>query len=67
MIVVSLVLFFGPFPAYIYLVIPYAEGTRDPDAIEAVAWFFGIMLMLVGLLLAPVALGTSLYFRRQPE
>ena len=43
------VLFFGaatllflPFPAYVYVVMPYAEGTNDPDAIEAVAWFGGV-------------------------
>jgi hypothetical protein len=67
LIAVSVVLFFGPFPAYIYLIIPYTEGTQDPDAIQAVAWFSGIILMLVGLLVAPVALGTLLHFRRQQE
>ena len=46
-----------PFPVFIFLVVPYAETTRDPDAIEAVAWFSGIFLMLVGMLLVPVALG----------
>lgn len=60
----SAVLVFGPFPVYVYLVMPYAEGTRDPDAIEALAWFGGILLMLIGCLLAPIGLGIWLYTRR---
>ena len=60
----SVVLVFGPWPAYVYLVMPYAEGTRDPDAIEAIAWFGGILLMLIGSLLTPFALGIWLYTRR---
>ena len=60
----SVVLVFGPFPAYVYLVMPYAEGTRDPDAIEAIAWFGGILLMLIGCLIAPVGMGIWLYVRR---
>ena len=66
------VLFFGaatllflPFPAYVYVVMPYAEGTNDPDAIEAVAWFGGVFPMLMGVVLFRIAFGIWLYVARQ--
>ncbi len=64
---VSMILFFGPFPAYVYLVMPYAEATKDPDAIEAVAWFSGIFLMFLGAMLAPVSFGGWLYTLRKAK
>jgi hypothetical protein len=60
----AVVLFFGPFPLYVYVVKPYAAATKDPDAIEAVAWFGGTFIMLLGAGLAPISLGCWLYGRR---
>ncbi|HMQ05148.1 MAG TPA: hypothetical protein PKD26_14605 [Pyrinomonadaceae bacterium] len=72
--VLSYILFFlaglmvlGPIPAYLYLVMPYAATTRDPDAIEVVAWFGGILSILVGAFLVPVALGVWLHARSRPK
>jgi hypothetical protein len=50
-----------PLPVFLYLVTPYAESTRDPDAIEAPALFLGILLMLAGVIFFPVALGIWLH------
>ena len=63
--VLSMVMIFVPFPAFVYLVQPYARTTRDPDAVEAPAWFLGIFLMLIGSILVPVAIGIWLYARKQ--
>jgi hypothetical protein len=54
-----------PLPAFLYLVKPYAASTRDPDAIEAPAWFLGIFMLLAGGVLLPVALGIWLHARQR--
>ncbi len=44
---------------------PLAETTRDADAIEAVAWFGGILLMLIGILFAFITIGIWLHRKNQ--
>lgn len=53
-----------PYPAFVYLIKTYASKSGDPDAIEAVAWFAGALLMLIGAFLIPVALGVWKYARK---
>lgn len=62
--VLSIAMILIPYPAFVYLVKPYAAATHDPDAIEAPAWFLGFLVMFIGAILIPFALGIWLYSRK---
>jgi hypothetical protein len=44
---------------------PYAETTKDPDAIQFVVWFLSIGLLLLGFLFVPITIGVWLFKRNQ--
>lgn len=62
---ISVVLFVAPAPIYFLVVFPYAETTRDPDAIEGVAWFGGILVMFVGVCCGLITLALALRQRNE--
>lgn len=49
-IVISLLMIFSPPLIYHGVILPYAETTRDPDAIEALWWIVGLGTIFLGIL-----------------
>jgi hypothetical protein len=45
---VSLILLIGPFVVNSVFVMPYAETTKDPDAIGSLSFVIGLFLVSVG-------------------
>jgi hypothetical protein len=44
---------------------PYAETTKDPDAIQFVVWFIAIGLLMLAFLLVPITIGVWMFKRNQ--
>ena len=56
----SLLLFFGPPLLFACVIVPYAATTLDPDRIEVLAWFGGLLVMLIGIVCGLVSLALLL-------
>ena len=42
---------------------PYAETTKDPDAIQFVVWFIAIGLLMLAFLFVPITIGVWIFKR----
>lgn len=49
------------------VVFAYAEATRDPDAIEAPAFFIGLVMLLLAAIMVPVTVRVWLYEKERNE
>ena len=47
------------------IVFPYAETTKDPDAIEFIVWFISVGLFLLAILFIPITIGAWFFSKNQ--
>ena len=57
--IISVVLLIGPPIVYVYIVFPYAERQPDPDGIEFIGFYFGALLVVIGLIAGAVAIAMA--------